>query len=167
MHQYSPTGCKEYWVPNELIGMLGTCQTWYPVGQGTPSQNWYPIRNWYQAKQGVEPTNEFIGNSAVADLGRSMGVIAPAFEENFSIFPSKNERKMSSYYLKWASKIGFCLESPLPSKILDPPLLKRRLLNIRISNGLAIKLVIQSNEPKNIINAPLNVVHIVDISLCC
>jgi hypothetical protein len=129
MHQYSPTGCKEYWVPNELIGMLGTCQTWYPVGQGTPSQNWYPIRNWYQAKQGVEPTNEFIGNSAVADLGRSMGVIAPAFEENFSIFPSKNERKMSSYYLKWASKIGFCLKSPLlskksplPSKILDPPL---------------------------------------------
>jgi len=39
--------------------------------------------------------------------------------------------------------------------------LKRRLLNIIISNGLAVELLIQSKEPKNIINAALNVVQIV------
>jgi hypothetical protein len=39
--------------------------------------------------------------------------------------------------------------------------LKRRLLNIIISNGLAAKLMIQSKEPKNIINAALNVVHLI------
>jgi len=82
MHQYSRTGCKDYWVPNELIRVLGTVRTWYPVGQGTHSQNWYPIRNWYLAKRGVEPTNEFIGYSVVFAPSPT-GTQAPSYDWNW------------------------------------------------------------------------------------
>jgi hypothetical protein len=37
---------------------------------------------------------------SVADLGEGAGAIALPFAKNFSIFPSKNERKMNLYYLE-------------------------------------------------------------------
>jgi hypothetical protein len=42
-------------------------------------------------------------------LGGGLGAIAPPpFVKNFSIFPSKNERKMNLYYLEWILKNIFC-----------------------------------------------------------
>jgi hypothetical protein len=51
-------------------------------------------------------------DESVADLtGREGGRLADRLPllEIFSIFPSKNERKTRSYYLKRALKIDFCL----------------------------------------------------------
>jgi hypothetical protein len=43
------------------------------------------------------------------------GAIAPPFEKIFSIFPSKSERKTSSYYFKCISKCVFGYNrTPLP-----------------------------------------------------
>ena len=68
------------------------------------------------------------------------GAIAPPFKKNFSIFPSKTERKMSLHYLGWPSKSDFYLKSPLPSKILDPPL-RNRTKNILLSGLSPYKFI--------------------------
>ncbi len=48
----------------------------------------------------------------MADLGEGAGGDHPPLRENFSIFPSKNERKMNLYYLEWTLKSGFCRPQP-------------------------------------------------------
>jgi len=56
-----------------------------------------------------EHINEFLTHCrAVADLGGGAGIDHPPFAKIFSIFPSKNERKMNLYYLEWTLKSIFC-----------------------------------------------------------
>jgi hypothetical protein len=45
----------------------------------------------------------------VADLEGALGAIAPHGEENFSIFPSRKDRKTTFHYLGGASKSDFYL----------------------------------------------------------
>jgi hypothetical protein len=63
------------------------------------------------------------GPKSIKISGGFRGVIAPPFKENFSIFPSKNERKMSSYYTNSnePQKYVFALNRSSLRKSRPPP----------------------------------------------
>jgi hypothetical protein len=59
----------------------------------------------------------------VADLWEGDGGDRPSLQEKIFDFSQQKRTKMNFYHLERFLKNDFCRSSPLPSKILDPPLI--------------------------------------------
>ncbi len=69
--------------------------------------------------------NFFCQKGAVADLGEDGGGDRPSLHEKIFDFFQQKRTKMNFYHLERFLKNDCCRSSPLPSKILDPPLKSR------------------------------------------
>ncbi len=78
-----------------------------------------------EVEQGRGNDTEFLifADKAVSDLREGDGGDHPSLQEKIFNFSQQKRTKMNFDHLERFLKNDFCRSSPLPSKILDPPLI--------------------------------------------